>query len=97
MTRDAIVHLRMLLLEAEASAAANDPSATLGLIAAMQSEVVNVSSRYGEFRQRFDAALSDCDSWLHARDLAAAQTSLDWLRILIGSLVKTVTGGSVAE
>ena len=90
MTRDAIKQLRMLVLEAEASMAANDPSAVLEQVASMRSKVVDVSSVYGEFRQFWDMALSDFESWLQAADLAASHTSLETLRILLDSLEETL-------
>jgi hypothetical protein len=93
MTRDALKRLQTLVLEAEASTAAGDPSAVSETLASMRTEVVNVSSKYGEFRQLFDMALLDTVSRLEAGDLPAVETSLETLRILLDSLGETLANG----
>ena len=93
MTRDAVKRLRGLLLDAEGSIAASDPSAVRDVVVSMRAEVVNVSSRHGEFRQLFDIGLSDTATRLEGGDLPAAQTSIDTLRILLGSLEETAANG----
>lgn len=87
-TRASVARLRMLVLEAEGSALNADGAGVLQRVAAMRDEVVNVSSEHGTFRQLFDIGFLEVEVWAGAGDLAAAASTLDDLRALLGGLAE---------